>query len=172
MAKVAIKSKVIIYIIVALVAIVAALALINRPSGDLSPASLTFSQGGKVLHTFTLEEIKDMPGISVEKSINSSKHDDESGVFTGVPLHNLINAVDANLLTGERNFITRAEDGFASVFATHEVIEPDNILVVYAKDGKSLGSYEEGGTGPLRIIIQGDAFANRSTKYLKEIEVK
>ncbi|MGI6492551.1 MAG: molybdopterin-dependent oxidoreductase [Pelotomaculum sp.] len=172
MAKVELKSKVIIYIIVVLVGMTAILALLNRPSEDLHAAALTVSQDGADLHTFTLEEIKALPSVSVEKSIVSSNHADESGVFTGVPLHDLIKGVDANLLTGERRFITRAEDGYASVFTTREVLEPDNIIIVYDKDGQSLGSYEEGGTGPLRIVIQGDPFGNRSTKYLKQIEIK
>jgi hypothetical protein len=172
MAKVELKNKVIIYIIVVLVGVAAILAFLNRPSYDSHSAALTVSQDGMDLHTFTLEEVRALPSVSVKKSIVSSNHADESGVFTGVPLHNLIKAVDADLLTGERRFITRAEDGFASVFTTREVLEPDNIIIVYAKDGQSLDRYEEGGTGPLRIIIQGDAFGNRSTKYLKQIEIK
>lgn len=170
--KLELKNKGIIYTIVVLVVVVAILAFLNRPSGDLQPATLTINQGGVALHTFTLGEIKAMPSVSFEKSIISSNHADERGVFTGVPLYDLIKAVDVNLLTGERRFITKAEDGFASVFSTWEVVETENIIIAYAKDGLSLGSYEEGGTGPLRIIIKGDAFGNRSTKYLNEIEVK
>ena len=44
--------------------------------------------------------------------------------------------------------------------------------MVYEKDGAPLSSREEGGTGPLRILITDDPFGNRSTKYLAQIEVR
>jgi hypothetical protein len=172
MAKAKMNSKLIIIIIVILVALVAVFTALNRPNEELAPATLTISQEDTILHTFTIEEIQAMPSISVEKYISSASKGDESGVFTGVPIADLINAVDPALLQSEHNFIIRAEDGFAAALSAEEVNKLDDALIVYAKDGQSLGSSQDGGSGPLRLIIKSDPFGNRSAKYVNKIEVQ
>jgi DMSO/TMAO reductase YedYZ molybdopterin-dependent catalytic subunit len=172
MVKVNLKSKYVIIAIAFLLVLVCALAWFNRPSGDLEPNTLSVLQNDSVLKTFSLADIKALPAIDVKKTIQSSKEADDSGVFTGVPLEDVLNAIDKNLLINGTEFIVRAEDGFAITFSKNDVLEENNILVAYAKEGQSLGASRDGGTGPFRIVVVGDSFGNRCTKYLNEIEVK
>ena len=134
--------------------------------------SIGISQSGQVLHTFTMEEIKAFPPVQLEKSIASGKGENEEGLYTGVPLRVLLDSVDENLIKGSKQIISKASDGFESVYTPEEVLEEKNILVVYAKDGEPLGNASNGGTGPFRILVVNDSSGNRSTKYLNEIEVK
>lgn len=64
----------------------------------------------------------------------------------------------------------RAEDGYVGALSTKEVAADDAILLAYAKDGEGLGRMKDGGTGPLRLIITTDTYANRCVKYVIEVE--
>ena len=141
----------------------------NLSSAKFGDGTLTISRGDQIIRVFTLDEIKDMPAIHVEKTIVSARYSDESGLFAGVALETLLAEADENLLIECKKFITKADDGFASVVSTDEILVGANVLVVYEKDGMGLGDYSNGGSGPLRILIVSDDFGNRSTKYLKEI---
>ncbi len=148
------------------------LAFLNRPSVGGEPGTIRVTRNGTVIKTFSMEDIEALPVVEAEKSISSGKGEDEEGVFTGVSLQNVLNAADPTLLATCKQVITRADDGYVSIFTLGEVLEGDNILVVYAKDGEALKNAAAGGAGPFRIIVQGDAFGTRCTKYLNVLEVE
>ncbi|MDR0886679.1 MAG: molybdopterin-dependent oxidoreductase [Clostridiales Family XIII bacterium] len=169
------KSNLIIVIsIVILIVAIAILSLINRnmmrlpDSGD----GLLLFSGNKTIKEYTLNDIKNLPHIDVTKSIASGKHEDESGVFTGVPLETLLSDAASDWQGKYTEFIFKAEDGFTSSAFASDIEKGENVLVVYAKDGKPLKTKADGGNGPLRIVIVQDEFGNRSTYYLKSIELK
>lgn len=143
--------------------------LSNAKHGD---STLTIARDGEAIRVFSLEEIQAMPYIETEKTIVSSSYENESAVFKGVELSYLLNKVDQSLLKECKKFITRAEDGYASAVSADEVLLEGNVLVVYAKDGESLGDYKNGGSGPMRLLIINDEFGNRATRYLNEIDGK
>jgi DMSO/TMAO reductase YedYZ molybdopterin-dependent catalytic subunit len=157
-------------VLLALAIVIGLLAWANapRPHAD---STLTISRGGVVLRTWTLAEIQALPSVELAKDYQSANHADESGVFRGVTLRTLLDQVDDRLIAGAARIIARASDGYVSTFTPAEVLAPDNIIVAYSKDGTGLGSLADGGTGPFRIIIREDAFGQRATKYLTEIEV-
>ena len=141
----------------------------NLSNAEWGNDTLTFSRGEQIVRVFTIDEIKDMPAINVEKAIISASHANQYGIFTGVALETILDEADENLLKECKKFITKADDGFASVVSTDEILVGANVLVVYEKDGLGLGDYSSGGDGPLRILIVSDDYGNRSTKYLNEI---
>ena len=170
--RVDIKSKFIIWAIVILVAAIAIFSVLNYSDTHFEANTLNITMNGDVLQTFSLEDVKLLPAVQVEKLIKSSGSADEYGVYTGIPLSAVLEEAGVDLSGEYQYFVARATDGFTAQYSLEEVLEDDNILVVYTKDGVALAGQEEGGTGPMRIIVMGDSFGNRCTKYLNEIEVK
>lgn len=155
-----------------LAAAIAVLAYLNAPKDGIERGTLAVVRGEETIARLTLAQIREMPSVSVEKEIVSSSHEGDAGLFTGVPLRAVLEAAQPGLLEGANQIVARAEDAFVTAYTAKEVQESDAILVAYEKDGAPLGSREDGGTGPLRILITDDPFGNRSTKYLAQIEVR
>ena len=158
-------------VVVALVVAVIVLAQANKSHVKVEGGSIAVTQNGRVIKTFTMAQVRAWPSVSVSKTILSSSHPTERGVFTGVPLRTLIDAADPTLLRSASAIVTRATDGFVSVLDPGEVAHGDDVLLVYAKGGKSLGTSKDGGTGPFRIIVVSDTWGNRDTKWVDEIQV-
>ncbi|MDR1797119.1 MAG: molybdopterin-dependent oxidoreductase [Clostridiales Family XIII bacterium] len=166
------RTIILLCVVVALAVLLVGLVLAWRAStGDVvSDGTLRLTAGDTPLKTYTYEEICAFPTASVEKTITSSKEADESGVFTGVPLELLLDDADPGWRGKYTEFLFHASDGFvASVFLS-DIEKGENVLVVYEKDGAPLPGPEEGGKGPLRIVVADDPFGNRSAYLLTGVE--
>ena len=119
-----------------------------------------------------MDQVKDLRSVSQRKTILSSSHADEEATFTGVPLRVLLGEVDPTLLGTASMVVTRATDGYVSSLSVEEVSADDSVLLVYAKNGESLGTSADGETGPFRIVILSDTYGNRCTKWVNEIEIR
>ncbi len=174
MKKRTIRGKYIIISIAFLCLAVAVSAYINASASEKmqSGYSLTITRNGEEQKTFTLDQLKEMESVTVEKKIESASFADEDGSYTGVPLSDILKSVDKTLLSECDTYITQAGDSFSSALSAEDILKENNVLVIYEKDGKALKPFTEGGTGPLRLLIQADDYGNRSTKYLVRIECR
>lgn len=134
--------------------------------------NLAVTKDGETLAVFTLEDLKAMEAVEVEKTITSASEEDVTGVFRGPSVQTVIDAADSTALDGAAQVLARSEDGFVMGFSVDEVRQGDNIFIACSQDGEDLKSMDEGGAGPLRIVVQADSFGNRSAKYLCELEVE
>lgn len=53
-----------------------------------------------------------------------------------------------------------------------EIIASDDVLIAYEQNGEALKGKSAGGLGPFRLILAGDPFGSRMTKYLNELELE
>lgn len=166
------QATVIIAVLVVLAVVIVGLAQLNRSSAQVAKGSLAVTQDGRTLRTFTLDDIKALPPVTATKTILSSSHADETAAFTGVPLRVLLAAIRPDLLAGSSLVVTRAADGHVSALSAEEVAAGDSIILAYAKDGESLGTAADGGSGPFRIIVFSDTYGTRSTRWVNEIELR
>lgn len=164
------STLIIFFVLVVLASAVAVLAILNAPDGDIESGTITITKGGGTVRVFTMDEIVEMD--YVEKEIVSSDFKSDKDIFRGVPLRTLISNADSALIENASMIIVRTEDGLVSAFPIDEITESDSVFLAYLKNGGSLGSLENGGDGPFRIITAGDEFRNRCAKYVYEIEVK
>ena len=168
-------SKLMIAVIVVLVVIIGAAAWINQQnngsSGGDADGSLEVVRDGEVIRQFSYEEICSMDSASFEKEIVSGNKGNESGVYRGVPLREILAAADESILSECSSVTGTASDGFVSVYSMSEITGSDSIAVVDEKDGEPLKKRSEGGSGPLRIVAADDTYGTRSTQYLTRIEV-
>lgn len=158
-------------VLLVLAVCIGVLAIFNAPD-EVESGTLTVVRDAETLGGFTMEQLRDMEYIEVEKKIASSSHANDEGLFRGVPLRAILNAVDETLLDSAAQIVARSEDGYVCAYAAPEVAESDNIFVAYSKDGEGLGTMSGGGSGPLRVIVQDDEFGTRSAKYLYELEIR
>lgn len=173
------KKRTALWITVALLvmaAIVGVLAYINAPRdvpAGQSGEMLRVVQGENTLKTYTMASLQALPAISAEKEIVSGSHANDSGVFMGVALHQLLaDAAGADALAQAKKIYVYAQDGYMTSYKMSEIANNDNFMLAYSKDGKSLGSMADGGTGPVRLLVVSDEFGTRSTKYAYKIEIK
>ena len=165
------KSKHLIIIVAFLVVVILVLALLNRPDADTDKELLSIVINGEVIAAFTMENLQAMPYVEVEKEIVSASNDNESGLWRGVPIVDLLLAADVD--TSIYSMVaSRATDNYVSAFGMDEILEGTNIFIAYMQDGEPLKTQENGGSGPLRIVIQGDPFGNRSTRWLYQLELQ
>lgn len=166
------KKKYLFISILLLFLAVAFLAFLNRPQDMAEPGTIRIMHGGELIKSFTLEELQALPRVEMEKTILSSNKPQETGVFTGTDLQEVLQAADPSLPGKCRRLVARASDGFAASYDKAELLQPENILVVYAKDGLPLENAAAGGAGPLRIVVVDDPFGNRCIKHLCELEIE
>ncbi len=165
-----INNKMVYWSIGLLLVLAGVFAYLNMPNGRES-ASLTVISNGQSIETFTMEEIKELPAVEREVTIRSSSEGTQTHVFTGTPVREILTGLDKTLLTDAKKVTASGLDSYTVVFDSEEILSNDHVLLVYAQDGKFLGSKKDGGTGPFRIIILGDQFGLRAVKYVTELEV-
>ena len=119
----------------------------------------------------TANEIKKLGEEEFKANLKTSGNPAVEHNYTGVPLKNVIKKVNTGI-ENKTKVIVRAVDGFTSVYNIDEVLEDNNMYLVYMIDGKPLKSMEDGGSGPYQIIIRKDQFSQRWAKYVLEIELQ
>lgn len=91
--------------------------------------------------------------------------------YTGVPMKNLFAELGIDTVNID-TVILKAIDGYSSALTLDEVMENDNVYIVYKIDGESLGSAENGGDGPYLALIRKDPYSQRWCKLLTEINLQ
>ena len=173
MAKMKNSTKGIIAVIVVLIVIIAVFAGINAKNTNTSVDGLTLTVGDNET-VYTIEDLKAMDGIeTMNKTIKSGKSADETGDFTGVPLSALLlqNLTEEELKAYSAVVVTSG-DGYATSYSVDEVLQPQNVMVIFEKDGEALVPYTDGGSGPIRIVVMNDTFGTRSAMWVTGISLE
>lgn len=162
-------------VIAALLLVVAVFAYMNREGLEEKTAAQTdaiiFFKAGEVITEVNFDLLDQLPAAEFPAALRSSGRPPVDVTFTGVQLKDILEQI--NFVTqGKTQILTRAVDGYTVVLSVNEVLEDDNVYVVFKQDGELLGAREEGGTGPYRLVIRDDEFAQRWNKYLMEIELR
>jgi hypothetical protein len=167
--------KKVIIILLLLVVIVGVTAVLNRTGIEEKVASQRDAILYIVSNDFeaqvdfgTIMELQEVEFPAVLKKSGQPAVDTS---YTGVQLNDVFRKIGVN--TEEKTqVITKAVDGYVVALSMKEVLEDDNVYIVYRRDGKDLGRKEDGGSGPYQIVIRKDPFGQRWNKFLMEIELK
>ena len=140
------------------------LAYLNREGmGDkiLSQqnAILTIVADGKE-YEVTFDDILALEEIEFPAVLKSSGKPPVDTTYTGVELKAIL-AQQEIATEGKTQVITKAVDGYTVALSLEEVLEDDNVYIVYKRDGKDLGTREEGGSGPYQVVVRQDQFGQR-----------
>lgn len=169
------KTWIIAIIIVILAASVVLFAMLN--AGDTAAkqesqdnATVTVKMGDKS-KTFDLAYLKKFEKAEFGATMDTSKSGPEEKSFGGVALLTVLEDLGFKL-DGAAQVTFTAADGYTSVVTAEEAADPENVYLVYERDGKPSGTKQQGGSGPIEIVIRKDTFAQRWCKFLMEIDVE
>lgn len=155
--------------------IVGVTALLNRGDIEEKAASqreaILFIRAEGLEKQFNYETILELSAVDFPEELRSSGRPAQAVNFRGVLLRDLLDKAGVNT-EGKTQVITRAADGYVVALSMEEVLADDNVYIVYEMNGEELGRKEDGGTGPYRLVIRQDPFAQRWNKFLMEIELQ
>lgn len=169
-------KKVITFIIVALVIIVGLTAYLNKGNVEekeiiQKEAKLIIKNQGEEVAIADFDTIKSLGEVTFKANLDSSGKPPEEHTYTGVLLNKLLNNYGVELNENSQVIVT-AIDGYVVAYSGKEVMEDDNIYLVYKRDDEYIKSREEGGSGPYQVVVKNDQFGQYWCKYVTEIEVK
>jgi len=169
------KTIIIVAIIAVLAIAVAIFAFLN--SGNLKEkqqsqqnATVKIVQGDKTVE-FDLVYLKGLKKTVFSADLAKNNTSPVKTSFTGVPLITVLKDKGFNL-DNVKQVIFTAADGYASVINAQEASDTDNVYLVYERNGKASGTKDQGGSGPIEMVVKNDQFSQRWCKFLMEIELK
>jgi hypothetical protein len=169
------KVLIIIIVIAVLAAGVAIFAILNAGDTGAKQASqenatVTVKQGD-TSKTFDLIYLKAFEKVEFSATMDTSKTGPQEKKFGGVPLATALKELGFDL-DGAKQIIFTAADGYASVVTAEEAKDSENVYLVYERDGEPTLSKQQGGSGPIEIVIRKDQFSQRWCKFLMEIDIQ
>jgi len=168
--KVKLTNKAIIIIIICLTVIVGIFLYLNSRVERLDEGEIRIKAGNNLMGIVTLEDVKQLPAVKKKLAINSTlgitKHE-----FTCTPLSEVFNKIDPAIINEYKKIITIGVDNYTSAVKMDEVLEKNNVYLVYEDNGKPLKS-KTGKEGTMRVVILNDIFGQRFTNFLVEMQLE
>lgn len=169
--------------IVLLVLITAALTFINHHKGGLKEGVVVIKAQDTVLGSLDMAQLQKLPAaekkIAVQPncggSCGNSAGNNAAGSsehhFTGTSLLGVLNSVDPGLAHRYKKVIARGIDQYSQVLEMSEVLQDDNVYIVYADFGRPLKT-RAGGEGSLSAVVCSDRSGQRFTNWLVSLELQ
>ncbi len=164
------KSRALVAGMVLLLLLVAVFSFLNRDRIGLKEGTVLIKAGGNTFSSLTLADLQKLPMTEKKITVHSSSGMSEHS-FTGTPLAAVLNSVDPALTQNYRKVVARGIDGYISVINMSEILQPDNVYIVYADYGRPLKT-KTGGNGSIQVIISADEFGQRFTCWLVSLELQ
>lgn len=166
------SGKIILIVCIILAVAVAVFALLNsslaKEKSQLSLAGeISILQDGKETARIIPKDIEAIKAETFTATQKSSGNDPVERSFTGVPLGALLGAKGLPP-EGTGSILLRSVDGYSVTISPDEVMDRDNVWLVWEADGAPLDS----SNGPYMVVIRKDPFSQRWSKMLCEIELE
>ncbi len=157
-------------IMVFLAVVIGVFAFLNLQGKKPVEGVLEIKAEELVIATLDIDDVKQLPAVKKKVVINStqglSKHE-----FTCTPLAVVFNKIDPEIVNQYQKVITKGVDNYTSVVEMEEVLEEDNVYLVYEDQG-SLLKMKSGKEGAMQVIVLYDEFGQRFTNFLVELELE
>lgn len=150
--------------------IIGVFAILNLQGEKPIEGLLQIKVEKSVIATLDIDAVKQLPVVKKKVVINStqglSKHE-----FTCTPLAAVFNEIDPEIVSQYQKVITKGVDNYTSVVEMAEVLEEDNVYLVYGDQGNPL-KMKSGKEGAMQIIVLYDEFGQRFTNFLVELQLE
>ncbi len=151
--------------------VIANLGDVEEERGLLRDRILRVSYAGEAVD-ISLDELLDLNVTNIRTIKRSSTDPDREVFFSGVALYEVLERFFPLALEEADRIIARAADGYTITYKAEEVLEENNIYLIYAEEGEWLKSREDGGDGPFMTIVLEDEFAMRWCRYLTRVTIE
>ncbi len=162
--------KFMISIIVILIVAISIFGYLNSKGERLEEGKIRLKAGNDTISEISLDEVKKLPAVDKKLVINSTSGLTQHN-FTGTPLMEVFNSIDPQITKEYKKVITRGTDNYVSGINMEEVLQKNNVFLVYADNGEPLKS-KTGTENTMRIIILNDVFGQRFTNFLVELQLE
>jgi len=171
------NNRTLIIIIIALIAVIGITAFLNQDENTKktalnSEAIFEVTQNEQIMATYTMTDIQAMGEKKFAATLKSSGNDPVDHTYVGVPLITILESAGIDDLSGKSSIVVSAIDGYMVSVDIEKVLDSENVYLAYMKDDELIGTREEGGDGPYRLIISKDQFSQYWCKYAYSVEVK
>lgn len=165
------KNILIFGVIVFLVLVVGVLSAFNRSDrSDLQEGQLRIVAGDKMVANVTIADLKKLPSVKKDLTVSTSKGK-EVHKYTGVSLLTVLQQHKLDVPGKYSSIIAKGMDGYTSSIKIDELLIPDNVYLMYLDNDKPLQTMKHK-PGSMQVVICNDAFGQRFTKYLVELDVE
>lgn len=162
------RKNIISTVLIIIALVLSASAYLLNVEGDPSISLIE----GEDTQTVEGDLIYDHPeSISFPAVVRSSGNRPVETEYRGIELSKLLSSLDVDSLDVER-ITLNAEDGYRVILASEEINEPENIYLVFERDGERLKTRRQEGNGPFQLIIRRDPFSQRWIKHIDEIIIE
>ncbi|WP_353892856.1 molybdopterin-dependent oxidoreductase [Proteinivorax hydrogeniformans] len=120
--------------------------------------------------TVNFDDMLELAQHEFEVTLRSSSSPNKDNTYKGILMKDLLSKYDINL-DDINQVITRAADGYTVALTQSEILDKDNVYIVYKENGEYLAPREDGGSGPYQVVIKQDQFGQRWNKFLMELDV-
>lgn len=118
-----------------------------------------------------MDSIRDIGEETFHATIHSSSQPTSEHTYTGVALKGLLVAAGIEI-EEDNQILVRAVDGYAVALTGREVLDEENVYLVYLEDGELLSTKDQGGSGPYMLVITKDPFSQRWCKFVMRVEIQ
>lgn len=169
-------NRTVLWVIAVLGVLVMGLAYFNIQGGakrwsSQQDATLFIIANGEEVATVTFDDVRSLEQHRFGATLRSSDAQEQQHTYQGILLSDLLMEHDLNV-RAEDQVIVRAADGYTVTVTGEDVLQEDNVYLVYEKNGERMRSREAGGSGPYQLIVRKDDFGQRWNKHVMEIEMK
>ncbi len=163
------SAKIVTAIFVLLIVVAVPLYFYTRPD-TVQAGTLQITGKVNTPATFTLEQLKTYPAVTLQVMLTSSGTPSGNGVFnyTGVTLKDLLSHAQAS--ANATSIYIQSQDGYGTTIPIQDA-QNQNTIIAYQKDSAPLTALKDGGEGPLRLIISNDQYAQRWVRGVVAVEV-
>jgi len=158
-----------------LVLIVAVFARLNRDAilavREAQENEAFVVRAGDNIFTVSMEDVESLSPADVSANYKTSGLAAETRLYQGVSLRLILEYLGIPLSDYTTAYFYAA-DGYASALTMEEAMDSDNCFIVISWDHQSLGTKENGGSGPFMMSLPRDRFSQRWCKFLLEIALR
>ena len=170
------KNKKLAVVIAVLAAATLLLGYLNMRTIDTTANEegvITFIHGDKV-SKLSLEELTALENHEFKAVEDTSSSGPAARKFKGVLLRDALGraSIDGGAVAASSKVLVKGQDGYVIALGADEVLADKGIYLAFEKNGEPLGNMKNGGSGPVQLVANTDAFSQRWCKYVIEVSVE
>ncbi|WHH57767.1 molybdopterin-dependent oxidoreductase [Petroclostridium sp. X23] len=168
-------------LIVILMAVAAVSWCFSLDNDGLREGTVVIKAGDAVVGSFTADDLRKLPCREMRMVVitncsgacgsSNTENSSSEHEYTGASLLDVLNSMDSGLASKYQKVITRGIDYYSQVIEMSEIMEADDVYIVFSDYGRPL-KMKDGKDGSLQVVVSGDESGQRFTKWLVSLELQ
>lgn len=110
----------------------------------------------------SMSELRELPGLERDVSLKGTGEDGKDHTYRGVPLSYILDRWGNNKTSIVK---VKAVDYYSYRLSSGDIRDTDSIMLAYEMDGKPIEGGEDGGVGPVRLLIPASVAGEFNAQY-------